>query len=136
MDYSDFSIERKGPMHTCCDNCEQLCECEDCKFLREPGIEHVLDIESVNSHIVNPNEAAKSTIRYTLEEYFKSENSLICEPLPELVTGLCATLAKEIAEDYISFVDLSTLQKDFNVRENYAENIVAIIKHVYDHHKA
>lgn len=132
MDHFGFPVEVIEPKHTCCDNCEKLCKCEDCQIFQEQDTEDTLHLHlEYTCTITEPNESAIDTVRFTLEHYFRSENSLVDEPLPEVVTGLCSTLAQDLAKEYVNMTDVQTLQKYFHIKDIYAHNIICIIKHVH-----
>ena len=132
MQYFGFEAVSVDPKHLCCDNCSESCSCEDCQHLQDPEL--ILDefAAALCSTPVEPNEEAITTIRRTLENYFKSENSVVNEPLPELLTSLCASLASEIASDYVNIKHHQRLINYEHVRECYAENILGIVNYVYD----
>lgn len=123
------------PKHMCCDNCLDICCCEECEFLKEPETEP----DDICFNFVIPeteNEDAKVAIKATLEQYFKAENSAVEEPLPHLVTGLCTSLIDDIANRYTEMRHVEVLKQFANIKEIYANNIATIINHIRcDYHK-
>ena len=130
MSYFGFEAVEIVPKHMCCDNCKDSCICNDCKESEEKTELHMKHLFVCKP---KPNVEVMDTIKYTLSQYFICENSVISDPFPEILTGLCSDLASDIAANYVfkTHIDLCEFREQYpNISHSYAKNIVDIINHV------
>ena len=91
-----------SPIHNCCDNCVNLCDCDDCIIVATSVEEHVLPTPRIEG---KPTKETRKEAEDLLMQYFDAENSCVGggQLLCEAVTGLCQSLAKHLSSDLIKY---------------------------------
>ena len=77
------------------------------------------------------NKKSQKTAEVMLEAYFKAENSIVDTTVPELVTGLSSSLAKELSKSPM-FSKSSLKEKYASINECYLDNIHTILEQIHN----
>lgn len=114
-------VENEQDLHICCDVCRNVCVCPSCSVTEGQTAEA--------SKILN--KKSQKTAEVMLEAYFKAENSIVDTTVPELVTGLSSSLAKELSKSPM-FSKSSLKEKYASINECYLDNIHTILEQIHN----
>ncbi len=110
------------PLHKCCDNCAQDCDCGECD-------EVPMDTDDVT---VNPaNEIVISYAKPMLLNYFSLQNATVGGIMPEVKTGLSHQFAEHLAKYANVYCDRECIGHKYpHIDSLYLDNITLLLQTV------